>query len=238
MERLDIYLFKKKLCKSRKSAQDLIKSGNVLVNGQREKCSYLVDENCDIKIINECPYVSRAGYKLEGASESFNLNFKDKIVLDIGASTGGFSHYCLLNGAKKVYAVDVGTSQLDKSLLAYNIINMEKTDIRQIKKEDVNDVDIAVCDVSFISLTKISNYVYNLLNKGCEFVCLIKPQFECGKQLAKKFKGVIKDEKLRNNIVQDVIQNIKDVGFEFIDYAKSKILGGDGNVEYVAYFKK
>ncbi len=238
MKRLDVFLFEQKLTKSRSESKELINANQVLVNGKHCKCSDLVDESFDIQILNKCPYVSRAGLKLEGAKQCFNLDFKNKVVLDIGASTGGFTHFCILNGAKKVYAVDVGENQLDKNLLKYNVVNLEKTDIRKLNKSLVPDVNMAVCDVSFISLTKISSYVYNLLNLGNEFICLIKPQFEVGKEYAKKHKGIVKDEKMREKVVKNVIQNLQDTGFTFIGCEKSIILGGDGNVEYVAYLKK
>lgn len=238
MERLDVFLFKQNLTKSRSESKELIDANQVLVNGKNCKCSDLVDESFNIQILNKCPYVSRAGLKLEGAQKSFNLDFKNKVILDIGASTGGFTHFCILNGAKKVYAVDVGQNQLDKSLLKYNVVDLQKNDIRKIHKDLVPDIDMAVCDVSFISLTKISSCVYNLIDFGKEFVCLIKPQFEVGKEYAKKHKGIIKDQKIREKTVNDVIQNMQEVGFKFLGCEKSAILGGDGNLEYVAYFKK
>ncbi len=238
MERLDVFLQKRGLTKSRSEGKALIEEGQVLVNGKPCKCSDMVDESFEVQILHRCPYVSRAGLKLEGAKKSFNLDLRGKVILDIGASTGGFTHFCILNGAKKVYAVDVGENQLDKSLLEYNVVNMQKTDIRTLKKDLVPDVDMAVCDVSFISLTKISSYVYNLIDAGKEFVCLIKPQFEVGKEYAKKHKGIVKDPKVHEKVISDVIHNMQEVGFTFIGCEKSAILGGDGNQEFVAYFKK
>ncbi len=241
MQRLDLYLFKKKIVKSRKQAQDIIQDNGVVVNGKVvNKSSFLVDENYNIEIIKKlCPYVSRAGYKLEGAKEDFNLDFCDKVVLDIGASTGGFTDFCLQNGAKKVYSVDVGTNQLDISLKNNaKVVNIQNTDIRTINENDYMDIDVIVCDVSFISLTLISNKISALLRNNCCCIVLIKPQFECGKEVAKKFKGIIKDEKIHKLVIDKVVKNFKENNLILQNIAKSKILGGDGNTEFVAQFCK
>lgn len=241
MQRLDVFMAENKLVNSRRQAQELIKNNGVKVNGIfQNKTGYFVDEKDKIEIVKEiCPYVSRAGYKLEGAKESFNLNFNNKIVLDIGSSTGGFSDFCLQNGCKKIYCVDVGTSQLaDKIKNNPKVVVMEKTDIREVTKDKVSDVDIIVCDVSFISLTLISHKIYELLNDNGECVVLIKPQFECGKALAKKFKGIIKDAKIHKQCIDNVVDNFAKNGLILQKLAQSKIKGGDGNTEFVALFYK
>ena len=169
------------------------------------KAGFLVSGNENIEVKNICPFVSRAGLKLSGALKDFNVSIKDKIVLDIGSSTGGFTDCALQNGAKKVYSVDVGTSQLDSSLKQdKRVVVMENTDIRTLEKNKVEDINFIVCDVSFISLTKISAKISELLNAGDFMIILIKPQFECGKSEAKKHKGIIKDEKLHKSVVEQV----------------------------------
>ena len=156
--RLDLYLFEQGYTKSRKQAQDLIKNCACLVNNKVvSKNGYEVKTTDVVKIVKSvCPYVSRAGYKLEGAYKNFAFTVQDKVVLDIGSSTGGFTDFCLKNGAKKVYSVDVGTNQLDESLKNNkSVVSLENTDIRLLKKEQVSDVNFVVCDVSFISLTML-----------------------------------------------------------------------------------
>lgn len=241
MERLDIHMVQTFKLKSRSLASELIRSGGVSVNGQIVlKCGTLVGDNDKVALIKEvCRYVSRAGLKLEKAKTFFDLDFNDKVVLDIGASTGGFTDFCLQNGAKKVYSVDVGHSQLDETLRKdKRVVVMEKTDIRLLNKEDVNDIDIAVCDVSFISLKNIGENIKQLLNKGNEFVCLIKHQFECGRKLAKKYKGVVKDESLHKEIVKDIENYFESLDFKLIGTTISPIYGGDGNIEYLSYYIK
>ena len=241
MQRLDLFLYTKNYVKSRKQAQDIIKDNGVMVDGKIvNKPSFLVDENYCIEITKKlCPYVSRAGYKLEGAKEDFNLDFFDKVVLDIGASTGGFTDFCLQNGAKKVYSVDVGTNQLDISLKNNKkVVSIENMDIRNIDEKNFKDVDVIVCDVSFISLTLISQKIASILKPNCYCIVLIKPQFECGKEIAKKFKGIIKDEKIHKLAIDKVVKNFNQNGLILKNIAKSKILGGDGNTEFVAQFIK
>ena len=241
MQRLDIFLVENEFVKSRKIAQELIKNGGVRVDDKDiTKCSFLVDQNNKIEITQKvCPYVSRAGYKLEGAAKSFDVSFLGKVVLDIGSSTGGFTDYAIKNGAQKVYSVDVGTNQLDQSLRDNpSVVVMENTDIRNLNKQSVLDVNMVVCDVSFISLTLISYKISELLNCGDLAVVLIKPQFECGKNLAKKHKGIIKDEKIHKLVINQVVENFKQNRLELINLEQSCITGTDGNIEFVALFKK
>lgn len=241
MQRLDLFLLENNIVKSRKQAQDVIKSGGVFVDDKCiTKCSQLVDATKNIQIKAQiCPYVSRAGYKLQGAQKDFELDFTGKVVLDIGSSTGGFTDFCIQNGAKKVYCVDVGTNQLDKSLRENpKVIVMENTDIRTLTKQQVQDINFVVCDVSFISLTLISSKISELLNSGDFGVVLIKPQFECGKALAKKYKGVIKDEKIHKLVINSVTENFSQNGLEVKKVEQSAIKGGDGNTEFVALIQK
>ena len=241
MQRLDVFLVDKGLVKSRKQAQDLIKSGGVFVDENCvTKCSYTVDQTNNVQIKAQiCPYVPRAGYKLEGAQRDFELDFTGKVVLDIGSSTGGFTDFCVQNGAQKVYSVDVGTAQLDPSLRQNNkIVVMENTDVRTLTKQQVPDINFVVCDVSFISLTLISAKISELLNSGDMGVVLIKPQFECGKALAKKYKGVIKDEKIHKLVITTVVQNFEQNNLIVQKVEQSAIKGGDGNTEFVALIQK
>ena len=240
MQRLDIYLSSSGLCQTRSKASQLIKEGKVSVDGKTiTKAGFLILGTEKIDIKDNCPFVSRAGQKLFGAIKDFGLSFDDKIVLDIGSSTGGFTDCALQNGAKKVYALDVGTSQLHPTLRNdKRVVVMENTDIRSLDKSKVSDINFIVCDVSFISLTKISYKISELLPNFGEFVVLIKPQFECGKIIAKKSKGVIKDEKIYKK-VQKIIQNdfiLHNLQISLIK--QSSIKGSDGNTEFVAYGKK
>lgn len=240
MKRLDIFLVENGLCKTRSKANNLIKENNVLVDGKViNKAGFWVSGDEKIEVKNICPFVSRAGLKLFGALKDFNVSIKDKIVLDIGSSTGGFTDCALQNGAKKVYSVDVGTSQLDSSLKQdKRVVVMENTDIRTLEKNKVEDIDFIVCDVSFISLTKISAKISELLNAGDFMIILIKPQFECGKSEAKKHKGIIKDEKLHKSIVEQVKNDFLIHNINVLEVKKSCIQGGDGNTEFVALCQK
>lgn len=240
MKRLDIFLVESGICKTRSKANNLIKENNVLVDGKViNKAGFLVSGNENIEVKNICPFVSRAGLKLSGALKDFNVSIKDKIVLDIGSSTGGFTDCALQNGAKKVYSVDVGTSQLDSSLKQdKRVVVMENTDIRTLKKNKVEDINFIVCDVSFISLTKISAKISELTNIGDFMIILIKPQFECGKSEAKKHKGIIKDEKIYKSIIGKITNDFAIHSIKILNVKKSCIQGGDGNTEFVALCQK
>lgn len=240
MKRLDIYLFENNFFPSRDKAKEAILSGIVCVNGKTAtKPAKKIEDADKVEIVGEkLKYVSRAGLKLEKAATEYNLNFKDKIVLDVGASTGGFTDFALQNGAKKVYSVDVGTNQLHQSLVNNpKVINLEKTDFRNLPK--LNDhIDIAVCDCSFISLKLLSAKFAEVLQSGAILVVLIKPQFECGKQVAQKTKGVIKDNALQEQIKQNIISHFLSLNFKLIGSCPSPILGTLGNKEFLAVFKK
>ncbi len=235
--RLDIYL-KEKMNISRQKAQELIESENVSVN---KKCvtkpSYKVGEFdlVEVKDTSEVlKYVGRGGYKLEKAIEEFRLKI-DGICLDIGASTGGFTDCMLQNGAKKVYAVDVGSNQLvEKIKLDKRVISMENTDIR---KADIERVDFIACDVSFISLKMILESVQRLLKDSGEAVLLIKPQFEAGKENISK-KGVVKNPKVHKKVIREIIEYAKMLKLFCKGLIFSPIKGGDGNIEYLLYLSK
>lgn len=239
MERLDLYLTKNNFVQSRSLAQEIIKNNQVVVNGKIVvKTGYAVKEEDVVEIKGEInPFVSRGGVKLQYAVSHFNVDLKNKVVIDIGASTGGFTDCCLQNGAKKVYSIDVGTAQLvDKLRQDARVISIENTDIRNLRPNMVNDATIAVADVSFISLTKIADAITNLNLQ--ELVFLIKPQFECGLEIAKRFKGVINDEKIHQEVINRVLEKYKQIGYSCKNIDKSPIKGGDGNVEYVVFLVK
>lgn len=236
--RLDIYLTENGLCKSRTAAQSLIKSGGVSVDGKPcIKSSYDVANDAAVEITGEqLRYVGRGGLKLEGAISAFGIQLSGFICLDIGASTGGFTDCMLQNGAEKVYAVDVGTNQLDGKLRADSrVIVMEQTDIRTAQLPQ--QVDFVGTDVSFISLKQVLPHIDRLLKYGGSAVVLIKPQFEAGRAALNK-KGIVKDEKIRRRVVEDIVEFSQQCGFEAAGLAQSPIQGGDGNTEYLLYLKK
>ena len=239
-KRLDIYLVECGKFATREKAQLEIKNGSVCVDKMViTKPSFCVDENMTVEVVGEfLKYVSRAGLKIEKAQKEFDIDFADKVVLDVGASTGRFTDFCLQNGAKKVFAVDVGTSQLHEKLRNDKRVEcIENTDIRSVKSLP-QTIDIAVCDVSFISLTKIGEAVSGLLECGKHFMALIKPQFECGLKVAKKYHGVIKDEKIHTECIQKVVAYFAGIGFDCVAICQSPIKGGDGNIEFLSYFVK
>lgn len=240
-ERLDILLFNKGLAPSRQKAQAMIMEGIVFVDGQREdKSGSKFDENALIEVHGKImPYVSRGGYKLEKAIEVFHVDPRDKICIDIGASTGGFTDCMLQNGAKKVYSIDVGYGQLDYKLrVDKRVICMEKTNIRYVKQEDLDDSpELGSIDVSFISLKLVLPVAKDLLSENGEIVCLIKPQFEAGKEKVGK-KGVVRDALVHKEVLDDIIGFALGEGWSLLGLDFSPIKGPEGNIEYLMYISK
>lgn len=240
-ERLDVLLVKRGLAPSREKAKAMIMAGNVFVDGQREdKAGTSFQEEVPIEIHGHTlKYVSRGGLKLEKAMQHFDLSLDGKICMDIGASTGGFTDCMLQNGAVKVYAVDVGYGQFAWKLRQDpRVVCMEKTNIRYVTPEDIVDVlDFASVDVSFISLTKVLGPAKELLREGGEMVCLIKPQFEAGKEKVGK-KGVVRDKAVHLEVIEKVISFAKEIGFQVLNLEFSPIKGPEGNIEYLVHLRK
>ncbi len=240
-ERLDVLLVNRGLAPSREKAKAMIMEGNVFVENQREdKAGSSFDVNANIEIKgNTLKYVSRGGLKLEKAMTHFGIELTDKICMDIGASTGGFTDCMLQNGAKKVYAVDVGYGQFAWKLRQdERVICMEKTNIRYVTPEDIADrLDFASVDVSFISLTKVLEPARNLLQDDGEMVCLIKPQFEAGREKVGK-KGVVREKSVHEEVICKVIDYAVSIGFVVLNLEYSPIKGPEGNIEYLVYIKK
>lgn len=241
-DRLDVLLVKKNFAESREKAKAIIMSGNVFVNGVREdKAGSTFDEETSIITIkgNTLKYVSRGGLKLEKAVDQYGVELEGKICMDVGSSTGGFTDCMLQNGATKVYAVDVGTNQLAWKLRQdERVVCMEKTNIRYVLPEQIEDIiDFISIDVAFISLTKVLTPVYNLLKENGQVICLIKPQFEAGREKVGK-KGVVRDKKVHVEVVEKIIKYAISLGFRILDLDYSPIKGPEGNIEYLLYLKK
>ena len=236
--RLDLFLVQNNYFNSRAKAQEAIKNGNVYCDGVViKKCSYIVNTD-NITIKNTLKYVSRGGLKLEKALNYFNISLNNKVMCDIGSSTGGFSDCALQNGVKKIYAIDVGTNQFDVSLRNNpKIVLMENTDFRNVVPEILNDINIITIDVSFISVTKLVSYIEKYKSVS-EIVCLIKPQFECGKEIADKYKGIILSKNVHSDVINSVISSFNSIGFYESDLTYSPIKGGSGNIEYLLYLTK
>lgn len=234
--RIDKELVRNGSFSSREKAQDAILKGLVLVNGSSVKASYEVKETDQITIDNLAyKFVSRGGYKLEKAIEFFNLDFKDKIVVDIGASTGGFTDCSLKHGAKMVYAIDVGTLQLDPSLKENpKVISMEQTNFLEVNESFNND--FFVMDVSFISITKLLSKIASMMNDEMTLVTLIKPQFEAGGIHFKN--GVLNDMKKHEAILDSLFVFFERAGLILRGITYSPIQGKSGNIEYLACLKK
>lgn len=240
-ERLDVLIVKRCLAESREKAKALIMAGDVFVNGQREDkagTTFAEDANIEVRSVS-MKYVSRGGYKLEKAIDLWGIQLEGKVCMDAGSSTGGFTDCMLQNGAKKVYAVDVGTNQLAWKLRQdTRVVSMEKTNIRYITNEDIPDViGFASVDVAFISLTKVLLPIKNLLADGARMVCLVKPQFEAGREKVGK-KGVVRDKKVHIEVVESIMTYALDNGFDIIDLSFSPIKGPEGNIEYLLYIEK
>lgn len=242
-ERLDLLLVKRNLATSREKAKAIIMSGNVYVDGEKEdKAGTMFEDTVSIEVRGKTlKYVSRGGLKLEKAMECFGISLTDQICMDIGASTGGFTDCMLQNGAKKVYSVDVGHGQLDWKLRNdERVVCMEKTNIRYVTKDDerIGDLlDFASIDVSFISLTKVLIPVKELLKEQGEVVALIKPQFEAGREQVGK-KGVVRDKKVHLQVIEQITEFAKSIGFSLLHLDFSPIKGPEGNIEYLLHMKK
>ena len=239
--RLDVLLTERGLLDSRHKAQATIMSGIVFVNGQRvDKAGTAVANDAQIEIRGATlQYVSRGGLKLEKAMQTFPLDLHDKICADIGASTGGFTDCMLQNGAKKVYAVDVGYGQLDWKLRNdARVVCMERTNARYLTHEEIPDeLDFASIDVSFISLKLIFPALYGLLRQGGEIACLIKPQFEAGRVKVGK-KGVVRDPAVHLEVLEHFLIHAKENHFTVLGITYSPIRGPEGNIEYLGFLRK
>lgn len=240
-ERLDILLVKRGLAPSREKAKAIIMSGIVFVDNVREdKAGTSFDEKVNIEVRGKTlKYVSRGGLKLEKAMDKFGVKIEGKICMDVGASTGGFTDCMLQNGAVKVYSVDVGHGQLAWKLLQdERVVCMDRTNIRYVTPEDIEDIiDFASIDVSFISLTKVLLPVKELLRDDGQIVCLIKPQFEAGRENVGK-KGVVRDKKIHIQVIEKVIEYAKSIGFGILNLDFSPVKGPEGNIEYLLYLHK
>lgn len=239
MSRLDKEIVERGLAPTRAKAQELIKTESIKLNGKivtKASLDILASDVIELLDTITLKYVSRAGLKLEKAINTFNINFDGKNVMDIGSSTGGFTDCALQNGANHVVAVDVGTNIMHPSLRDNpKITLLEQTNIKTLDNNYFENIDIIVIDVSFISLSKIFEKIFSSQIK-CDVMALIKPQFECGKAIADKFKGVILNPKIHIEIIQNVTTMASEYGFNLINLSSSPIKGGDGNIEYISYF--
>ena len=240
-ERLDVLLVGRGLAASREKAKAVIMAGNVYVDGQKEdKAGSMFPETVKIEVRGHVlPYVSRGGLKLEKAMTRFDLELSDKVCMDGGSSTGGFTDCMLQNGARKVYAVDVGHGQLDWKLRNDSrVVCMERTNIRYVTPEDLAEpVQFVSIDVSFISLTKVLGPVRELMEEGAQAVCLIKPQFEAGREKVGK-KGVVRDPAVHREVIDKVASFARSISFDTIHLDFSPIKGPEGNIEYLIHLVK
>lgn len=236
--RIDKEMVARKLVPSRTKAQELIKSKLVLCNGKIvDKMNYLVSENDKIAITenDKLKYVSRGGLKLEHAIKKFSLNLCGLKIMDIGSSTGGFCDCALQHGASSIIAIDVGTNLLHESLRSNKLIDLhEKTNFKDLDSKYFKDIDMIVCDVSFISLKRIIDKI-SCENIKIDIICLIKPQFECGKEIATKYKGIILNKDIHIDIINSLIKYFNEKGFYVKNLTSSPIRGGDGNIEYLTF---
>lgn len=240
-QRLDVMLVDRGLAPSREKAKAIIMSGIVYVEGNKEdKAGSTFPENVNIEVKGSTlKYVSRGGLKLEKAMNSFPIELEGLTCMDVGSSTGGFTDCMLQNGATKVYAVDVGHGQLDWKLRNDpRVVCMEKTNIRYVVRDDIEDwIDFSSIDVSFISLTKVLEPVKNLLTEAGRIVCLIKPQFEAGREQVGK-KGVVRDKKVHKEVIEKVIAYANTIDLYPLMLDFSPVKGPEGNIEYLLYLSK
>lgn len=240
-ERLDVLLVQKNMAASRELAKAYIMAGNVYVDGSKEnKSGTKVDVNADIVLKSDAPkYVSRGGYKLEKALLEFPIQLENKICMDVGASTGGFTDCMLQNGAKRVYSIDVGYGQFAWKLRNDSrVCCLEKTNVRYITKEQIDmEADFTSIDVSFISLTKVLPAVIAVMGEEGQLVCLIKPQFEAGREKVGK-KGVVKDKSVHKEVIQKIIDFCIEQKLNVRGISYSPIKGPEGNIEYLIFLDK
>lgn len=241
-ERLDVLLVKQGLAESREKAKAIIMAGEVFVQGQREDKAGAMFDETKVQITvkgSSLKYVSRGGLKLEKAMANFPIVLTDRVCMDIGASTGGFTDCMLQNGARKVYSVDVGHGQLAWKLRQdERVVCMEKTNFRYLTRDQIaDDLDFASVDVSFISLTKILLPAWRLLKTGGQMVCLIKPQFEAGREKVGK-KGVVRERSVHREVIAKIMDFADLVQFEVLGLTWSPIKGPEGNIEYLIFLQK
>ena len=239
--RLDIYLSENGLAPSRSAAQAMIMAGDVYINNQKAtKAGETVkgDENIEVRT-KGLKYVSRGGLKLEKAMNCFPIDLSGKVCMDIGASTGGFTDCMLQNGAKKVYSIDVGYGQLAWKLRVDDrVVNMERTNIRYLEKESLTEIpDFFSVDVSFISLKLVLPVAFECLTPSGEGICLIKPQFEAGREKVGK-KGVVREKATHIEVIENVLAFTKEMGFSVRGLDFSPVRGPEGNIEYLMYIRK
>ncbi len=239
-KRADILLFEKGLVDSREKGKRLIMSGQVYIDEvkiDKPGEQIPIDSNIIIRD-NSIKYVSRGGLKIKKAAEEFNIEFTNKIAMDIGASTGGFTDFMLQNGVVKVYAIDVGYGQLDYKLRNDNrVVVMERTNIRYVDKEQFDLVDLITIDVSFISLELVLPVAETLLKDDGEIIALIKPQFEAGKENVGK-NGLVKDKKIHLEVLNKILDLCSTIGLKITNLSYSPIKGAKGNIEYISKIEK
>ena len=240
-KRLDVLVFEKGFAESREKAKAIIMAGEIYVDNQKaDKCGQSYNENVNIEFRGTAPkYVSRGGLKLEKAINNFHLDLKGKVTMDIGASTGGFTDCMLQNGAEKVYSIDVGYGQLAWKLRNDSrVVNLERTNMRKVTKEQVPDeIDFFSIDVSFISLKLLLPVARDLLSENAQAVCLIKPQFEAGREKIGK-KGVVRDPQVHIEVVESIYNFCLENGYSVLNLDYSPIKGPEGNIEYLIHLQK
>ena len=240
-ERLDVLLVEKGIFQSRERAKASIMAGEIFVDEQRiDKCGQKIKKSSNIEFRGEkLPFVSRGGLKLQKAVKEFNINLKDKVCLDIGASTGGFTDCMLQNGAQKVFSIDVGYGQFAWKLrIDDRVVCMERTNIRYVTPENIGEyADFASIDVSFISLKKVIPAVSNLLKENGSIMALIKPQFEAGRERVGK-KGVVREKSTHIDVINKIITFLRENNLKIISLSYSPVKGPEGNIEYLVYFTK
>ena len=240
-KRLDILVYEKGFAESREKAKVIIMAGQVYVDNQKaDKCGMSYDETANIEVRGSVlKYVSRGGLKLEKAIDNFNLDLNGATAMDIGASTGGFTDCMLQNGAKRVYSIDVGYGQLAWKLRTdERVVNLERTNMRKVTREQVPDpIDFFSVDVSFISLRLILPVARELMAENAQAVCLIKPQFEAGREKVGK-KGVVRDPSVHVEVVRGIYEFCLQSGFDVLNLDFSPIKGPEGNIEYLIHLKK